>query len=130
MKLEIKGVDADKGLALYDNDMEIYITVLRSFVRHTPKFTDRLRDVTKENLQGYYIGVHGLKSICAGIGAEELTRNIYMIEKKAKSGDLDGVLAGNEVILEDTENLVSDISTWLEKLDSQGESKWQKHRKK
>jgi uncharacterized protein YoxC len=35
------------------------------------------------------------------------------MEKKAKAGDLSGVLAHNEELLKETEQLVKDINAWL-----------------
>ena len=112
--INITGVDAEKGLALYGGDQNIYIAVLRSFVSNVKNVIDKLRYVSGETLGDYAVNVHGLKGICAGIGAEETRQAAFMLEKAAKSGDLAGVLTENEALLNETEELVSAIQGWFD----------------
>jgi len=114
----IPGVDAETGLALYSGNMKIYLTVLRSFVRNIDKVLEKLRDVTKETLPNFAINVHGLKGVCASIGAEKVKDAAFESEMMAKAGDFKGVLAGKDALLRDAENLTSAIETWLGELDS------------
>jgi signal transduction histidine kinase/DNA-binding NarL/FixJ family response regulator len=112
---EIPGVYMDIGLELCGGDMDIFVFALESFIKHTPESLNRLRYVTAENLQNYATAVHGLKGVCAAIGAEDAKEKAFDLEKAAKAGDLDTVLAENDAFLRDTETLLDNIRNWLEK---------------
>ncbi|MCL2070227.1 MAG: response regulator [Treponema sp.] len=117
LDIQIPGLNAKEGLALYGGDREVYLSVLRSFVPNAVSVIEKIRDVSKENLSDYIINVHGLKGISAGIGAEKLKDAAFDLEKKARAGELPGVLAANGALLEDAKNLVSYIQNWLGELD-------------
>ena len=116
--INISGVNAAAGLSLYSGKMDIYTAVLRSFVHSGNKVLDRMRTVTAETLPDYAISVHGLKSVCAGIGAEKEREAAYKLEMMAKANDLAGVLAGNNALVNATEGLITGIQAWLNDLDS------------
>jgi HPt (histidine-containing phosphotransfer) domain-containing protein len=109
----IPGVDAEAGSFLYGGEMDIYLSVLRSFASSIPAAIEKLRTVSAETLSQYATVVHGLKGSCASIGAEEVRKKAYSQEIKSKAGELDGVLADNEALLKETEQLVKDIQSWL-----------------
>ena len=117
--IEIPGVETEKGLALYNGDIDIFVTVLRSYVANTLSVIEKMRNVSEESLANYAVSAHGLKGISAGIGAEKIKNAALDLEMKAKSGDLAGVLSGNNDLLEDTEFLVRDIQAWLREMDGQ-----------
>jgi len=112
--INIPGVEVETGLALYGEDQDIYISVLRSFLPNILSIIEKLHNVSEELLPDYTINVHGLKSICAGIGAEKVRAAAYDLEMKGKSGDLSGVLAGNESLLKEAIILASAVRDWLE----------------
>jgi HPt (histidine-containing phosphotransfer) domain-containing protein len=93
--------------------MDIYIFALESFVSHTPNSVEKLRSVTEENLPDYAIAAHGLKGVCAAIGAENMREKARKLEAAAKAGDLQTVLAGNDELLRGAEKLVGDVKDWL-----------------
>jgi hypothetical protein len=66
----------------------------------------------------YTIKIHGLKGTCAIIGAETVRATALNLEKMAKAGDLDGVLAKNDKLIKGTETLVANIQAWLEQYDA------------
>ena len=105
----IPGVDVGKGLELYDGDMELFMFALGSFIANTPSAIESMRNVTKENLPVYAISVHGLKSACAAIGAEEIRERARKLEALAKAGDLPGVQAENDDLLRDTDVLIANV---------------------
>jgi len=119
MDITIPGVNAETGLALYDGETDIYIAVLRSYVSNALKVIEKLRTVSQETLVDYGISAHGLKSISAGIGAEEVRVAALDLEMEAKAGNLPGVLAKNDDLLKEAEVLALGIRAWLEKLDNQ-----------
>ena len=110
-------INSITGLVLYNEEADIYLAVLRSFVPNALKVIEKLRNVSEETLSQYITNVHGLKSICAGIGAEETRDAALNLELTAKSGNLSGVLAGNEALLTEAGKLASDIQAWLEEFD-------------
>ena len=118
--IHIPGIDAETGLALYGGDQEIYTAVLRSFISNVPVLLEKLSNVSAENLNDYAIKVHGLKGICAGIGAETARQAAFNMEKLSKAGDLDAVLAGNKEFLNEIEKLLSAIKTWLDGQNDEG----------
>jgi len=113
--IEIPGVDSKKGLALYADDTDIYIPLLRSYITNTPGTLEKLKNVTADNLQSYVISVHGLKGTSAGIGAEDIRVQALELENLSRAGDLQGVLARNDKLIADTEVIVANVKTWLEK---------------
>ena len=117
--IQIPGVNSEMGLALYGEDMDIYVAVLRAFIPNALTVIDKMRNVTAETLPGYAINVHGLKGISAGIGAGKISEAAQILETMAKSGDLAGVLAGNEALLKDTEKIVSRVQVWFDQFDGE-----------
>ena len=120
MNISIPGIDAVKGLDLYDDDFDIYLMVLRSYAENTPAVLDKLRQVTAESLPGYATTVHGIKGTSANIGAEDLRKTALQQEGLAKAGDLTGVLANNEAFLKKADTLIVDINRWLKEFDHEG----------
>ena len=117
MKIDIPGIDAEKGLDLYDDDIDIYLTVLRSYAANTPLVLDRLRKVTAETLNDYTANAHGVKGTSANLGAEEIRMTALKMENLAKAGDLQGVLANNDAFLKEADALVANIQNWLKEND-------------
>ncbi|MCL2294193.1 MAG: Hpt domain-containing protein [Spirochaetes bacterium] len=113
MDIEIPGIDAKKGLDLYDDDFEIYVTVLRSYVTNTPAALDKLRNVSAETLANYAIYIHGVKGTSASIGAEEVRKTAAQLEIMAKVEDLQSVQAWNEAFLKSVDELLNNIQSWL-----------------
>jgi len=113
MKIEIPGLDVQKGLELYDDDEELYFIILRSYVKNTPGVLDNLRDVTSETLSDYAITIHGVKGTSTNIGAEDLRKAALELELLAKAGDLAGVQAVNEAFIKQGETLIAEIQSWL-----------------
>jgi CheY-like chemotaxis protein len=112
---ELPGVCIKTGLGLYEGDMEILTYAYRSFVKNVPAVIEKLRDVSEENLADYATNVHAVKGNSASIGAAEFAEKAAAIEKMAKSGDFDGVHKENASLINDAENLLKNINTWLAK---------------
>jgi HPt (histidine-containing phosphotransfer) domain-containing protein len=121
--INIPGINTETGLALYNGDAELYVDVLRSYVPNAQKVIARLRAVSQAVLPDYAVQVHGLKSISAGIGAEQVRaaaadlERATKLEPQTKPGDCSAITAGNKALLEATENLVSGIQAWLAEFD-------------
>jgi CheY-like chemotaxis protein len=121
--IHIPGVDTEKGLSLYGDDLDLYVQTLRSYVSYTTDVLGKLRTVSEETLPEYVINVHGLKGTSASIGAEIVRESALNLEKLARAGDLQGVLARNDRFIKGTENIVANIKKWLEKHDGENSDK-------
>ena len=118
MTIKIPGLDVEKGLDLYDNEVDIYLTVLRSFAAHTPAVLEKMRTVTEETLKDYQIRIHGIKGTSINIGAEETRITALKLEAMAKAGDIFGIQAQNGAFLKQTDELLANIDKWLKEYDS------------
>jgi HPt (histidine-containing phosphotransfer) domain-containing protein len=112
-EINIPGINKEALDNLYDGEMDIYTTVLRSFVNNTPDVLRKMRDVSKDNLSDYLINVHGLKSMSAAIGADEISATAKKLEALSKSNDINNVLKENKKLIPETETLVKNIADWL-----------------
>ena len=115
MVIQIPGVDVEKGLDLYDDDVDLFMTVLRSYVANTPLTLDKIRKVSLETLADYASLIHGVKGTSTTIGAEETRKEALKLELLAKAGDLQGVLAGNDAFLAQADKLMDEIRSWLKR---------------
>ena len=118
MAIGIPGVNEENLYALFEDDMELYISALSSFLVNTPMALNKLRNVSQETLQDYSICVHGIKGTCASICAEEARKKALELEMMSKNGDLPGVLAANEIFLKYMENLLDNLQKWLKNYES------------
>ena len=119
--VQIAGFDISKGLSLCGGDMELYVSILRSYVANTPEVIDKLRHVTKDDLPTFAINVHGLKGSSGNIGAESVREKARILEEAAKEGDLTLVMADKETLLEEATGLIAAIKEWLSKNATQDE---------
>ena len=118
IKIEIPGIMTERGLALCDDDIDIYIRSLELFAANVPLALDKMAGLTKETLKVYAINVHGLKGVSEYIGAEETRVAAKHLEALAKAGDYSGVLSLNEDFIKKTEIIVENIQNWLRKRNS------------
>jgi HPt (histidine-containing phosphotransfer) domain-containing protein len=112
-EIEIPGVDTEMGLYLFEDDKEMFLDFLKSYIEYIPDELNNLRSVSEDTLKDYAIGVHTVKGSSAGIGAGEVADFARRLEVMAKAGDLDGVLSENEKFLSRTEKLISDIQVFF-----------------
>jgi len=119
----IPGIDEEKVLSLYAYNPELYFPILRSYAANTSATIKNLYHITKDNLAVYAINLHGLKGSSGIIGAENLKRKAASLEQIAKAGNLNGVLAENEELLEEAKTLVANIKEWLSCRDTGNKKK-------
>ncbi|MCL2600304.1 MAG: ATP-binding protein, partial [Treponema sp.] len=109
----VPGLNLASGFAHLQNDKDAYLSVLRSFVRHTPTKIGVLKNPDGDP-ESYRIIVHGLKGSSRGIGAEKLGVLAGKLEKAAMDGDRDYIRDNNSAFIEVTEKLVADVAVFLE----------------
>jgi HPt (histidine-containing phosphotransfer) domain-containing protein len=118
MLINIPGINTKTGLELYDDDTDVYKSILRSFVSNIPAVLDKIRNVSSETLPDYFIKIHALKGNFGSIGAEGLMAAAARLEAMAKKNDLAGILAENGDLVEKTSALVNEIKNWLEQSEA------------
>jgi PAS domain S-box-containing protein len=105
----IEGIDIAKGLERFGGDRETFLQVLKSFASNTKPLLETIKKPDESKLRDYAITVHGLKSSCRGICAEAAGNQAETLEKAAKTGDLNFVIANNPVLIEDVTKLITAI---------------------
>ena len=118
--IEIPGVDSRSGLARYNGDIDIYLSVMRSYANDAPSRLAKLRSATAETLPECLVTVHGLKGAAASICAENATA-AAQLEKIARNGDLAMFLENLGPFINDSERLSADIKAWLCEYDEKNE---------
>jgi HPt (histidine-containing phosphotransfer) domain-containing protein len=115
MAIGIPGVDEQSFLDLFEGNMELYVSILSTFVRKIPGVLASLRNVSQATLADYTNTIHALKGSCANICAEEARKTASKLEMMAKASDLPGILANNAAFLKYMDNLMIDLQNWLKK---------------
>ena len=113
----VSGIDVDRGIARFGGDEVSYLEVLRSYVVNTRPLLETIKDVKKENLPEYAITIHGINGSSKGIYADQAGAQAEALEKAAKNGDIDYVLAHNSTLIEAVENLIDSLDYMLRQLD-------------
>jgi HPt (histidine-containing phosphotransfer) domain-containing protein len=85
----VDGVDFTAALALYSNSGAALISILRSFVTHTPPLLEKLDACAGDSLSGYAVEVHGLKGTCGSICAGETAALAKELEFASREGKED-----------------------------------------
>jgi len=114
--ISIAGIDAEAGCMLYDYETDVYLYILQAFVESVPASVEKLRDLSQETPKKYFNAVHGIKGSFATIGAEDLRKKAFSLEEVAATGDLSGISALNDELIEGTEQLIRDIQSFLDKI--------------
>jgi len=108
---KIKSVKFNKGLERFSGDWETYVQVLQSFSVNTAALIETIREVNSETLPSYAITVHGMKSSCRSICAEDAGNQAEALEHAAKAGDLNFVTANNQAFIETVSKLINEINS-------------------
>jgi len=109
----VPGLDLVDGAACLQNDIDSYISVLRSFVKYTPRKIHSTRTAGSD-LKLYRAAVHGLKGSSKTIGATQLGEMAEKLEKAAASGNQSYIRANNSAFINSAEKLVADIAILLD----------------
>ena len=111
---EIKGVDVFTGVLKCDNNLADYLDILKIFYECGPMKLNELNSmVEREDISGYAISVHALKSVAANIGAHKLFTMSKIHELAAKSGNSDFVKSNYEMLLEEYDMILNNVGALL-----------------
>ncbi|MDR2156944.1 MAG: response regulator, partial [Clostridiales Family XIII bacterium] len=86
MKLEIEGLDTEKGLAASGGVEAMYREILELYCRDAEK-PPAVSGDPQDDLQNFVIHMHGLKSASANIGAYALSAEALCLENAGKAHD-------------------------------------------
>jgi PAS domain S-box-containing protein len=117
-KVRINGVDLASGMRRFNNNPEVYLRILNSFLQNIPTSLESLRSVTQETLPQYAILIHGVKGSCYGISADEVGKMAESLEMAATSGDFSKVMAGNTTFLRTVESLLPQFTALIDSADA------------
>ena len=95
------GINTSNGLYYCQQDENLYQMLLQRFANDYPEKRKNMDECCKdEDLKGYTIIVHALKSTAKMIGADSLSTEAYEMEKAAKKNDAEYVLTRHEGLME------------------------------
>ncbi|MDR1650208.1 MAG: response regulator [Synergistaceae bacterium] len=109
----VDGVDLAEGYARYE-DENIYLGVLRTYVKSTPQLLNKMRIISRDKLSDYAVTIHGIKGSSYGICAMTAGKWAERLEAAAKNGDLELVLSENSDFIRMMERLMSSLSQFLD----------------
>ncbi len=82
-----EGISLENGMKYAKNDLEMYLELVRLFIRDRGKQEDMRRFLADGHLPDYAILVHGLKGNARTLGAEQLADMAFAHEKQSKAGN-------------------------------------------
>ena len=106
---KVLGIDMNKGLMRFGGNMESYLQVLRSYMANTPPLVEKIKSINQDTLAEYAIIVHGIKGSSRGICADLVGNKAEALEKAAKAGNIDFVIANNANFIADTEKVLTSL---------------------
>ncbi|MCL2222347.1 MAG: ATP-binding protein [Oscillospiraceae bacterium] len=115
----VEGIDFHSGLERYGGDVGIYFTVMRSFAKNIPQVLEKTEAVTETDLLNYTTAVHGIKSSCYSICADDTAALAEALEIAGKAEDFDFIVSHNAAFAENVRSLLSDIDKIITKIQSQ-----------
>jgi HPt (histidine-containing phosphotransfer) domain-containing protein len=114
----LEGIDFATALMLYGNNGAAYLSVLRSFVTHTPLLLKKMDIHLESSLPDYTIEVHGLKGTCNAIGAGGTAALGWELELAAKEGNVDLVRRKHGALRREALELAGRLKALLEEWDA------------
>jgi signal transduction histidine kinase/HPt (histidine-containing phosphotransfer) domain-containing protein/ActR/RegA family two-component response regulator len=107
--LEIEGLDKRLGVESVGGSPEVYLEVLETYCQDAESSLPALKDVSEENIKGFTIRVHALKSASVSVGALAISHEAALLEAAGKRNDLQYVRDNADGFRERLEALTSDI---------------------
>jgi PAS domain S-box-containing protein len=119
-RIEIKGLDTQRGISMTGNSLSDYLDVLRSYCKDGYVKIDQIRETCHNRDFGKLsIHVHAMRSASASIGAQSLADMAQDIEFAARNNDADFVDRHTEPFLAALDPLLANISQAITLHDSQ-----------
>ncbi|MBR4726107.1 MAG: response regulator [Lachnospiraceae bacterium] len=88
----VEGLDMEQALFYSGNSYDTLKDILNVFFDDGTKKLDLLvKYIEEEDFENYRIEIHAVKSLCKGVGAEELSEKALRLENACKEGDYEYV---------------------------------------
>ena len=115
--IELDGIDTQKGLSLYLNDLEKYLAFMHRFADKNKHFNADFMAALEKDDSETVILAHSLKGLAAQIGASELSLAAQQLESVSKnSTDKNQIINSLALLQPELERVLSSISS-LQPLD-------------
>lgn len=108
------GIFIENGLSHAKGDAEMYLELVRMFIREREKQEELNRFRSEQNMKDYAIRVHGLKGNARTLGAEQLADMAFEHEKQSKAGNVEYVNKHFEKLLEVWESTLEGFEKYVE----------------
>jgi CheY-like chemotaxis protein len=89
----VEGVDFAAAMKLYGGNGAVLMSILKSFIGHTPSLLEKMDAHLETSLPDYTVEVHGLKGTCNAIGAPMAANLAKEMEFASRKGKGDYVKA-------------------------------------
>ncbi|QIR15391.1 ATP-binding protein [Shewanella aestuarii] len=116
---KIKGLDTKRGMMNCDNNSQLYLQLLRSFIQTCESLIKQQTQALKNNdAAELKISIHTLKGVTANVGANDASQQLAKVELKIKDSDsidwntVDGKLHSLHIELT---QLLTDLDNWHQK---------------
>lgn len=120
-----EGISLENGMKYAKNDLDMYLELVRLFVREQGKQEDMRRFLADGNMPDYAILVHGLKGNARTLGAERLADMAFAHEKQSKAGNAVYVNAHFEELVLLWDRTLMGFQGLLENYGAEKEEKYQ-----
>lgn len=108
-------INEDYCVSIYDGSYDFYRAVLNSFVKEGKKLSSEMNEkYNAEDVEGYRIIVHGLKSLGGSVGAEEFRNICSESNELIKAGEWAKAQAMHPTVFKALNDLITLIETRLQ----------------
>jgi signal transduction histidine kinase/CheY-like chemotaxis protein len=118
----IKGINLKKGLARFDNNEAVYVSILRSYVASVREIVADIEKVSKVdegNVKSYKINVHSIKGTSYDIFINEIGDMARALEEAAKNNDFDFINSNTSALVKEMNRLIHDLEEALLVIESE-----------
>ncbi|MBQ9947951.1 MAG: response regulator [Oscillospiraceae bacterium] len=112
--ISIRGINTDEALKKFSGNVDSFLSILKVVYGDGYKKVKKIRAALAEkDVTTYTIEVHAMKSVCASIGANELSQAAFEQEKAGKAGDIRTIESGAEKLLSEYCMLLDSIAPYV-----------------
>jgi len=123
-RIEIKGIDSAKGIAMIGGKPKIYLRILRTYYKNVNEKIEEIKAcLNNGDIDLLIIHVHALKSASGSIGADEISKAAFELESAGQRQDLGYIKANVGKFLTDLEELLKNIHPVIQAQDAESQKK-------
>lgn len=112
-KLSKAGVDPNDALKRFNNNVELYETLLNSFI-YDKNYMDMCRAITDGDVQGAFLYAHALKGLAGNLSFTRIFDDLTPIVELLRSGSLENAEDLLIPVIDDYEAVYNAISEGLQ----------------